>query len=62
MRFKESLLSAIISSPVVEWQKGGIYRIILLLPYFVLVYTFGIVVAIIVDMYVATIAIEKYKS
>ena len=52
MKFKESLLFAMIMSPKTEWEKGGIYRLILLLPYFLIVFTFGIIIALCVDLWV----------
>ena len=55
MEGKKTLLYQMLSSPKTHWEKGGIYRLILMIPTFLLTYTFGIIFAIAVDWWVAVI-------
>ncbi|MCK5611798.1 hypothetical protein KAR91_58555 [Candidatus Pacearchaeota archaeon] len=53
MSFKKTLLYRMLTTPKEEYDKGGIYRVVLMLPYLLIVITFGIFIALFVDFYVA---------
>ena len=53
MEFKDTCLYSVLMDPINYGMKNSLYHCILRLPYFVLVYTVGILMAICVDFYVA---------
>lgn len=52
-KFKGTLLYLMLSTPKREYDKGGIYRVLLMIPYLLIVLTFGIVFALCIDFYMA---------
>lgn len=50
MKFKDSLLYAMLITVVEKWKENGFYHFALNIPYIVMVLTFGVVLAIFIDI------------
>ena len=59
MEWKKTLLYNMLSSPKRHWKSGGVYRLILMIPTFILTYTIGIIIAVAIDWWAAIVDVEE---
>lgn len=53
MKFSDTMLYTTLMFPIEEWSKSCVYIWLLKIPMFITTYTFGIILAIVIDFIVA---------